>query len=66
MGITKFTIMVIVTFLLFPATGGAQRNQGSKVSPVGKRDQKRLSATQIFDRSAPRVVLLKTYDEKGV
>jgi len=47
-------------------TGGAQRSQGVKeVSPAGRPDPKRLSATQIFDRSAPRVVLLKTYDEKG-
>lgn len=65
MGITKFTIMVIVTLLFVPAAGGAQRSQGIKVTQARKRDQKRLSATQIFERSAPRVVLLKTYDEKG-
>jgi S1-C subfamily serine protease len=66
MGITKSTIMAIVTLLLLPAAGWAQRSLGVKGSPAGKRDQKRLSATQIFERSAPRVVLLKTHDEKGI
>jgi S1-C subfamily serine protease len=57
--IARLTTILSVTLLLVSTTGLAQQRQG------GRQDQKPLSATQVFDRFAPRVVLLKTYDEKG-
>lgn len=63
MSIYKPTILILSLLLI--ATGAAPQRQRGKVTAKGRQNQKPLSATQVFDRFSPSIVLLKTYDDKG-